>query len=490
MELTTILKNSDYITALKKLLLSLQEIGYCEKIICNRLSLSNISEISWRFIPVYRKKYLSSREPVDCAIDLFLLQGSITQHEYETLLDESIRSELINSDILSIKNQKIVANLSCYPINEMLIFSDHAWPKLPNPGLIDIPHNQVMYIGLDSRWLAYCTSRKMFESALDLCTGSGVHAVLAASHSKHVTAVDINQRSIDYTKLNALSNNLCNIQAQLGDLYENIEGTFELITANPPFVPSPVNTLGYRDGGNDGESVQRRIVQGLSAHLAKNGIAQIITEIGESPNRPLVDTIRSWLGDTPMDIFILRFQSMDADQYAVSHANTDESFEAYFNDIGRWTDNMIEQGYQTISSVLLTFQWSKNPNNPWNRIEDVDKPVKNIGSVIEYLFEQENLLQNDNIFEILKHKNIARSTQIGVLQAREIGSSDTEHKQHAKLMSSPLGFSKWLDTEDLHILEALNNPMNLTELASKLSSTEDILFKKICELIRSGMLKL
>ena len=373
-------------------------------------------------------------------------------------------------------------------MNNILVFSDHAWPKLLHPGLKEIPHEQVMYIGLDSRWLAYSTPRREFESVLDLCTGSGVHAVLAAKHSKQVLAVDINQRAVEYTLLNALSLNLSNVKAQSGDLYENIEGTFDLITANPPFVPSPVDTLGYRDGGNDGDRVQHRIIKGLASHLAQGGIAQIITEIGESKEKALLDKVRQWLENTPMDIFILRFQSINADSYAASHANTDDTYGAYFDDIDRWTSNMRAQGYQNISSVLLTFKWSKNPNRPWNRIEDVDMLHNDIGWAIEELFEIENLLQRDDFFEILKQCNIVRDSNIGLLEARKIGGAITDAKAHAKLLDAPLPFAKWLDAEELNILEAIDKPMTLNTLAFKLASSEELLFEKVCGLIRSRML--
>jgi len=81
------------------------------------------------------------------------------------------------------------ARASLYPVGDRLIFSDHAWPELPHPGFSAVPYNRVMAVGLDSRHLARATIRKPVHSALDLCAGSEVHALLAAAHAQRVLAV-------------------------------------------------------------------------------------------------------------------------------------------------------------------------------------------------------------------------------------------------------------------------------------------------------------
>ena len=317
MNFQKVLNNNKQLEAIRQALMRLSMLGYCEPLICKRLGLADISDLSWRLVPIYRKEQLAGRDALNCAIDLFLLQGAVLDSELEALFDRNTIDRLIDSGLLVTKGQKSVSTLSCYPLGGTLIFSDHAWPKLPHPGLKDIPHDQVMYIGPDSRWLAHSVPRREFSSALDLCTGSGVHAILAAKHAKNVIAADINQRAAECTILNAIASNIVNMEVKLGDLYGDIEQKFDLITANPPFVPAPADTLGYRDGGNDGERVQRRVVEGLPNFLAQGGIAQIITEIGERDGEELHDKVRAWLGNAPIDILILRFRSMAAASYAM-----------------------------------------------------------------------------------------------------------------------------------------------------------------------------
>jgi len=79
-----------------------------------------------------------------------------------------------------------------------------------------------------------------------------------------------------------------------------------------------VDTLGFRDGGRSGEDVQRRIVRGSSAAPRAGGAAQIVTEIGERDNEPLVQRVRQWLGSAPMDIHVLRLRIHPAAVYAMA----------------------------------------------------------------------------------------------------------------------------------------------------------------------------
>jgi methylase of polypeptide subunit release factors len=142
-----------------------------------------------------------------------------------------------------------------------------------------VPYDHVMAVGVDSRHLARCTTRRPFRAALDLCTGSGVHALLASTHAEQMFAVDINPRAARCARFNARASGASNVEIMAGDLFEAVRGQpFDLITANPPFVPSPVDTLGFRDGGRSGEDIQKRIVAGLPHYLAPGGMAQLVTE--------------------------------------------------------------------------------------------------------------------------------------------------------------------------------------------------------------------
>jgi Methyltransferase small domain len=193
------------------------------------------------------------------------LQGSLRTDELDHLFVASSRDVLNRTGLLEIDETGLArARVSLFPVADRLIFADHAWPELPHPGYASVPYDQVMFVGRDSRDLVHSTVRRPVRAALDLCTGSGVHALLAAAHSQQVLAVDINSRAARCTRFNARALGATNLEVVVGDLFGPVRGErFDLITANPPFVPSPVDAIRFRDGGRSGEDTLKRIVAGL-----------------------------------------------------------------------------------------------------------------------------------------------------------------------------------------------------------------------------------
>lgn len=74
------------------------------------------------------------------------------------------------------------------------------------------------------------------DRVLDMGTGCGVNAILAASVSEEVVAVDINQIAVDAAIRNARRNGVeARISFFVSDLFNNIKGEFDLVIFDPPF---------------------------------------------------------------------------------------------------------------------------------------------------------------------------------------------------------------------------------------------------------------
>ena len=74
------------------------------------------------------------------------------------------------------------------------------------------------------------------DRVLDMGTGSGVDAILAAAKSTDVVAVDINPAAIKCARANAKATGLAErIQFFESDVFDRVEGRFDLIIFNPPF---------------------------------------------------------------------------------------------------------------------------------------------------------------------------------------------------------------------------------------------------------------
>lgn len=123
--------------------------------------------------------------------------------------------------------------------------------------------------------------------ALDIGTGSGVIAFALAKNGAHVTAVDINTQALDLARENAQDLGL-DIDFVLSDTYENVQGKFDLIVSNPPYIrederESLARELDFEDpralfSGEDGLDVIRKILEGARDHLKPGGLLAI--EIG------------------------------------------------------------------------------------------------------------------------------------------------------------------------------------------------------------------
>ncbi|MBO5479393.1 MAG: peptide chain release factor N(5)-glutamine methyltransferase [Clostridia bacterium] len=137
--------------------------------------------------------------------------------------------------------------------------------------------------------ISYCKNKKSLK-ILDLCTGSGAIAISLKKYIPNceITAVDISKESLEIAKKNAIKNNTPNINWILSDLFEKIEGKFDVIVSNPPYIKKEVIlTLDKQvqkepklalDGGVDGLDFYRKIIQNAPMYLEKDGV--IFLEIG------------------------------------------------------------------------------------------------------------------------------------------------------------------------------------------------------------------
>src|ERR1700760_2422927 len=130
------------------------------------------------------------------------------------------------------------------------------------------------------------------ESVLDLCTGSGCLAILAARHfpNAEVDAVDISKDALAVAARNVGDHGLeGQIELHRGDLFAPLAGKrYDLIISNPPYVdeagmaslPQECHAepkLAF-DGGADGLDIVRRILDEAGKHLTPNG--GLLCEIG------------------------------------------------------------------------------------------------------------------------------------------------------------------------------------------------------------------
>ena len=132
------------------------------------------------------------------------------------------------------------------------------------------------------------------ETVLDLCTGSGCIAIAIAPFCAHVTASDISAEALSLAQENAEFNGVSDRMSFVqSDLFENIEGHYNCITANPPYIPSvEIESLPEDvrkeprlalDGGPDGLDFCRAIISKCGDYLLPGG--GIFLEIGHNQGK-------------------------------------------------------------------------------------------------------------------------------------------------------------------------------------------------------------
>jgi ribosomal protein L3 glutamine methyltransferase len=136
-------------------------------------------------------------------------------------------------------------------------------------------------------WLPWGEAKRV----LDLCTGSGCLAILAALAfpKARVDASDVSAAALAVARRNVKSYRLGKrIRLVKSDLFRSLAGRYDLILCNPPYVTEvemrrlPAE---YRaeprvalDGGRDGLSFVRRLLAEAADHLAPDGV--LVAEIG------------------------------------------------------------------------------------------------------------------------------------------------------------------------------------------------------------------
>ncbi|WP_143637253.1 HemK2/MTQ2 family protein methyltransferase [Streptomyces sp. 1-11] len=128
---------------------------------------------------------------------------------------------------------------------------------------------------------------------LDVGTGSGALALAAARHGAEVTAVDVSRRAVWTARLNARLNRLP-VRIRRGNLFGPVrDGTYDLILANPPYVPVPESGREPRgrsrawDAGRDGRLLLDRICRDAPALLRPEGVLLLVHSALSGPERTL-----------------------------------------------------------------------------------------------------------------------------------------------------------------------------------------------------------
>src|SRR5919199_812445 len=309
-------------------------LDYVEPEVCKRLEIATIHH-AVRVLGPRRQAGAEPGDPQALLIRLFLETQPVPWRTVRALLTPGDLSAIEALGLLAppdVTGDNCMATVALYPTEGLFVASDHGsagpisdWGAPPDIVFPAIGHATQRFAGL--------MPRTRCEAFLDLCSGTGIAALIAASRfADRAWAVDITERSTRFARFNAALNAIDNLTALEGDLYEPVAGmTFDRIVANPPYVPAFEDEYIFRDGGQDGERVTWSILGGLAEYLRPGGYFFCDCQATDREGAPLEERLRRALGDAASEFDILVAQATTLDptlHYARLAAEGEETFEA------------------------------------------------------------------------------------------------------------------------------------------------------------------
>lgn len=151
--------------------------------------------------------------------------------------------------------------------------------------------------------------------AVDIGCGSGAGALLIARAcpAADVLAVDINHQALRLTEVNAELARLSNISAIHSNLLQSVEGDFDLIVANPPYMLDPQQRAYRHGGGRLGAGLSLKIVDAALTRLAPGGTLLLYTGVAMVNGRdPFLQALQQRLCSLPCN---WRYREIDPDVF-------------------------------------------------------------------------------------------------------------------------------------------------------------------------------
>ncbi|MEV4279795.1 class I SAM-dependent methyltransferase [Actinoplanes xinjiangensis] len=155
---------------------------------------------------------------------------------------------------------------------------------------------------------------RQVRRAVDIGCGTGAGAIAVAKRAPgaEVAGVDINPAALRFTEVNAALAGTPGVRPCHSDLLTGVDGDFDLIISNPPFMIDPAGRA-YRDGGPQGHDLPLAILDAAAGRLAEHGTLVLFSGTGIIDGRdPFLDAAAERLADSGL---AWSYREVDPDVY-------------------------------------------------------------------------------------------------------------------------------------------------------------------------------
>ena len=158
-----------------------------------------------------------------------------------------------------------------------------------------------MYVSIDEGVYPVCADTLLLLEAvevgpgqrfLEMGCGAGLVGMHAAALGAEVTMVDVSPEAVACARRNVEA---CGLEAAVveSDLFLNVDGVFDVVAFNPPYLPGSTAEGDMRlDGGEGGVEIASRFLEAAEGHIAEDGKIYIL--LSSLSQRGLLDDGR-WL---------------------------------------------------------------------------------------------------------------------------------------------------------------------------------------------------
>jgi hypothetical protein len=311
---------------------------------------------------------LAGDEPFEVVARLFLLGAPVDRTRAAEVLAPVPLERLAGLGLLELDADEARAHVRLLPHGDYYLAADLA-PDEPDyvPG-----------IHAPSVTLAKLAVRRRVERSLDLGTGCGIQALLAAKHSEGVIATDINARALNFAAFNARLNAVDNVDLRRGDTFDPVAGErFDLIVSNPPYVISPDADYAYRDSGLPADSLCRAIVERVPEFLTDGGFAHLLVSWVHEPEGDWAAPLRAWVEGRGCDTWLMHYKTEDPLTHAANWLSpiAEQDHARYEESLDRWLAYLRELGIEAIGYGAIVLRrrhgesWIYAGEAPWGRLQ-------------------------------------------------------------------------------------------------------------------------
>jgi SAM-dependent methyltransferase len=344
----------------------------------------------------------------------------------------------------------------------------------------DDPHGYVASYTPTASWLAALTPRRRFERALDIGTGSGAQALLAARHSDQVIATDLNPRAVAFTALNAALNGIDNLEVRLGSLFDPVAGeTFDLITCNAPYVVSPEDRWQYRDAaGFEADQLSQTVVTQVPKHLNQDGFGCVLVSwLAESEEDPDV-RVDEWLQDNSCDCWVLGLSGADPLDHAAGW-NEHLTGEALGAALDEWTGYFESLGVGWVSEGAVLLHRRDGPDHAFRADPAEADDLEFAGEQVERVFASHARLAALAADEALLDEVPALAKTVLVEHRHEAGNRDGDTWL---VLDEGTSSEYELDPDVAEVVALLDGALTLGRAIDRVSKAFDLTRKETAEL--------